>query len=175
MSRSREILFVFIGGVIAVLLQIIVAPAITIFTAEPNILLAYVMVVSILRASNAGPLLAFVLGLIWDLIGTGPVGGMAFIFVFMAILASRIYAVLDNDTLFMRLIILVLAIFIAEILYGILLMLVGMSMGFIDALIYRALPCGLYSLVVGLIIYPLIAHFFARGEREFQMRSPQLH
>ena len=51
----------------------------------------------------------FVLGLVFDLVSGGPVGAMAFLLVLMTFLAARAFAVLDNDTLFMPLVIFVAA------------------------------------------------------------------
>ena len=42
------------------------------------------------------------LGLIFDLLGGGPVGAMAFVFVLVTFLASKAYSLLDNGTMFMR-------------------------------------------------------------------------
>ncbi len=174
MHFDRQSIVVLVGAIIAFLLQIIIAPAIAIFTTQPDVLLAYVLVVAILRRENAGPLLPFVLGLLYDLLGTGPVGGMAFLYVLVSLIASRVFMVLDNDTVFMPLITIVVATFLVEVLYGGLLIALGMQVGFVDAFIYRALPCALYTCAVALVIYPLVSHFFARGAQEREMRTPQL-
>ena len=69
MNLTREGIVVAVGAVIAVLLQIVVAPNIALFSVQPNILLAYVLVVAIVRPADAGPVLPFALGLICDLLG----------------------------------------------------------------------------------------------------------
>ena len=174
MNLTRENLVVGIGAVVAVVLQIVVAPNIALFSAQPNVLLAYVLVVAIVRPLEAGPVLPFVLGLVFDVLGTGPVGGMAFLFVLVSFVASRAFAVLDNDTVFMPLTILVVATFAVEMLYGALLIALGLAVSPIDAFLYRALPCSLYDCVVGLVLYPLIARLLAAGAQERGMRAPRL-
>ena len=118
MNLGREGIVIAVGAVVALLLQIVVAPNIALFSAQPNFLLAYVLVVAIARPLDAGSALPFALGLVCDLLGSGPVGGYAFLFVIVSFIASRAFSVLDNDTLFMPVTIFVVATFAAEMLYG---------------------------------------------------------
>ena len=174
----EEVLVVFgvgaVGAVVALLLQIVVAPNIALFSAQPNFLLAYVLVVAIARPLDAGSALPFALGLVCDLLGSGPVGGYAFLFVIVSFIASRAFSVLDNDTLFMPVTIFVVATFAAEMLYGALLIGLGLSASPVDAFLYRALPCTLYDCVVGLVLYPIIARLLASGAQDRGPRTPRL-
>ena len=174
MNVERNNAVVVIGAIVAVLLQIVVAPNIALFSAQPNFLLAYVLVVAIVRPVDAGPVLPFALGLVYDLTGSGPVGGMAFLFVLVSFIASRAFSVLDNDTLFMPLTIFIVSALAAEMLYGVLLMALGLSASPLDAFLYRALPCALYDCVVGLILYPIMARLAAGGSQDRGLRSPRL-
>ena len=158
MNLGRE------GAVVALLLQIVVAPNIALFSAQPNFLLAYVLVVAIARPLDAGPVLPFALGLVCDLLGSGPVGGYAFLFVIVSFIASRAFSV----TIF------VVATFAAEMLYGALLIGLGLSASPVDAFLYRALPCTLYDCVVGLVLYPIIARLLASGAQDRGPRTPRL-
>ena len=126
MNLGREGVVIAVGAVVALLLQIVVAPNIALFSAQPNFLLAYVLVVAIARPLDAGSVLPFALGLVCDLLGSGPVGGYAFLFVIVSFIASRAFSVLDNDTLFMPVTIFVVATFAAEMLYGALLIGLGL-------------------------------------------------
>ena len=174
MNLTRESIVIAVGAVVAVLLQIVVAPNIALFSAQPNFMLAYVLVVAIVRPLDAGPVLPFVLGLLCDLLGTGPVGGYALLFVIVSFIASRAFSVLDNDTLFMPLTILAVATFATEMLYGALLIALGMAVSPVDAFLYRALPCTLYDCVVGLVFYPIIARLLADGAQDRGPRTPRL-
>ena len=104
----------------------------------------------------------------------GPVGGYAFLFVIVSFIASRAFSVLDNDTLFMPVTIFVVATFAAEMLYGALLIGLGLSASPVDAFLYRALPCTLYDCVVGLVLYPIIARLLASGAQDRGPRTPRL-
>ncbi len=160
MANTGKIAVV-IGAIIACLLQVIVAPNIVIAQALPNFMLAYVVVVSITMAHTCGFVMPFVLGLIFDLIGGGPIGAMALLFVLVAFALSRAFVVLDNDTLFMTAILLVISIFLVEIIHGLLVVACGASADLLGALVYRSLPCALYTCVFALIMYPLVSHFIA--------------
>ena len=59
MNLGREGVVIAVGAVVALLLQIVVAPNIALFSAQPNFLLAYVLVVAIARPLDAGSALPF--------------------------------------------------------------------------------------------------------------------
>ena len=174
MSLERSNAVVAIGAAVAVLLQIVAAPNLSLFSAQPNFLLAYMLAVSIARPLDAGPVLPFALGLFYDLSGSGPVGGMALLFTAVSFAASRAFSVLDNDTLFMPLTILVASALAVEMLYGALLMALGLPAGALDAFVYRALPCALYDCVAGLVLYPIMTRLLSGGSQDRGLRSPRL-
>lgn len=174
MNLGRDTIIIFIGAVISIVLQIVVAPNIALFSAQPNFLLAFVLVVAIVRPAQAGSVLPFVLGLVCDLLGTGSVGGMALLFVLASAIASRAFLILDNDTLFMPLTILVVGSFAVEMLYGVLLIALGLGVSPVDALLFRALPCALYDCVVGLILYPIVARLLAGSDQSRELHTPRL-
>ena len=173
MNVTRDGIAVAVGAVIAVLLQIVVAPNIALFGAMPIFVVAYALLVAIVRPATAGPVMPFVLGLVFDLLSGRPVGAMAFLLVLMTFLAARAFSVLDNDTLFMPVTIFVVATFAAEMLYGALLIGLGLSASPVDAFLYRALPCALYDCVIGLVLYPLAARVLA-GAAPAQPGTPRL-
>ncbi|WP_139653364.1 rod shape-determining protein MreD [Raoultibacter phocaeensis] len=160
---NRDSLAVLIGAVIAVFAQVVIAPNIAILSAVPNFLAAYVLVVAIVRPTNSSLVLAFALGLIYDLLGYGPVGAMAFLLVLAAFAASRAFSVLNNDTLFMPLVILVVSLLLIEAFYAVFLIALGHTAGLVDAFLYRALPCALYDCVIALVLYPIAVRFLQSG------------
>ena len=166
MHIERHTIVVVVGAVVAVLLQLVVAPNIAIFHTVPNFMLAFVLVVAIAKPSEAGIVLPFVMGLLYDLLGTGPLGGMALLFMLISFVAAKIFMILDNDTLFMPLIILIIATLIVEVMYGGLLILLGLPVTPLDALLYRALPCSLYDCAFALIMYPIMVRLL-RDEISF--------
>ena len=115
MELSRETVAGVIGAVIAVLLQITVAPAITLFEAVPNFIVAFCIVRAVATPASSGSVMPLVLGLLFDLMGGGPVGGMAFVLVLVTFLASRLFMALNNDTLFMPVAIMLACIMLVEV------------------------------------------------------------
>lgn len=172
LDRSRVVMV--IGAVIMVIAQIVLAPLITLFSAQPNFLLAYVLVISIICPHKIGSLLPFVLGLVYDCLGTGPFGGMAFLFVLASFIVARAFLVLDNDTLFMPLALFIVAALVVEMIYGGILIAFGLGVTPLEAFLYRAFPCALYDCVAGLVLYPLVSRFVSGGRQKRGPSTPRL-
>ena len=68
MGEKNNLVLV-VGAIAAFVLQIALAPAVALFSAQPNFLLAYALVVAIVIPTEAGPVLPFVMGLLYDLTG----------------------------------------------------------------------------------------------------------
>ncbi len=171
---DKNYFVLFVGCFVAFVLQIAIAPAVALFSAQPNFLLAFAVVIAIVAPGTAGPILPFVLGLLYDLTGSGPVGGMALLLVIACFIASRAFMVLDNDTVFMPIAIFVVVALVVEMSYGLLLMACGLSANPVEALLNRALPCALYDCAVGLVIYPIMARLLAGGAQDRGLRTPKL-
>ncbi len=160
-------LMVAIGGLAAVLLQVLVAPNIAIFHAIPNVLVVYTLLIAMLVPGQHF-VLAFVLGMLSDLLGYGPVGAMPLLLIVASALASRVHMAFDNGTVFIPLVVLAVSIILVEVLYAFIA--VGAAgVDPMDAFIYRALPCTLYNCVLGLALYPFMWRLF--GKREPQLGS----
>jgi rod shape-determining protein MreD len=150
-----------IAIVLAVVLQIVLAPAMTIGAAMPNFIAVYVLCATLRNASSRPMILAFVLGLIFDLLGSGPVGAMAFCLVLITTLASVVYRNMSNDSWMTAMIIIVVSCLLIELLYGIIMLLVGAGDGFGSALIHRILPCTLYDIVIAAFMHPIVSRLVA--------------
>lgn len=165
MIDERTRFLVIVGSVIAVLLQIVIAPNIAIAGAMPNFLLVFAMIVAIACPSEGGVVLPFVMGMIFDLMGGGPVGAMAFLLIVFSFAASRAFAVLDNENLFMPFVTLVVSMLVVEVLYGVFLIWFSVDVSFADAFLYRGLPCALYDAVVGLVLYPILSRVLSSSSQ----------
>lgn len=158
-----------IGAIVVVLLQIVIAPNINVLTAMPNFILCYVVAIAVANARNAGYIMPFVCGLIYDLAGSGPIGAMAFVCVAVTLAASMAFQAFDNETIFIPVIIVLIACFAANLAYGLLMIACGMNVSLLDALLYICLPCGLYDTVLSLIAYPLVKRFVLKGKQQNEM------
>ena len=184
MGEKNNLVLV-VGAIAAFVLQIALAPAVALFSAQPNFLLAYALVVAIVIPTEAGPVLPFVMGLLYDLTGTGPVGGMALLLVIVCFLASRVFSLMDNDTLFMPLAIFTACALLAELSYGMaaslfvevcyaLFYVATTDVTAFDAILLRGLPCALYDCAVGLVVYFVMARLLAGGAQDRGLRTPKL-
>ena len=128
---TQERIVTIVGAVLAVLLQIILAPHIGLFGVVPNIIVAYTLVV----------------------------GAMAFSLMLFSVVAARVFDTMNNDTLFMPLFVLGIGVLLVELSYGMFLLLFGYPAGLFEAIAYRVFPCFVYDLVIGLLLYPLAKRF----------------
>lgn len=109
--------------------------------------------------------LPFVLGLLFDLMGGGPVGAMAFLLTLASFAVSRAFSVLDNENLFMPFVILIVSVLAVELFYGVFLVWFGVDVRVVDAFLYRGLPCALYDAVFGLVLYPILSRAFSSSSQ----------
>lgn len=162
------------GAIVAVLLQVALAPILAAFSAQPNFLLVYALVLAILRPHEAGSVLPFVLGLTYDLLGTGPVGAMALCLIVGTIVASKATLWLSNGTPHVALLILAVSMCAIEMLYGGLMLMTAVSGSPVDAFLYRSLPCMLADCIVGLFVYFAVARLLAGGHRGSSKRASRM-
>lgn len=145
-----------VGAVLMLLLQIMVAPGLSIGHATPNLLLAYALVSALVLPRPASLVLPFLLGFAFDLLGGGPLGTMAFVLLIVCAFASWLNVRFDNGSLFVPLAALVLGVVLSEVLYGVLIVLCGYPATIGDSLLYRSLPCGLYNMALALALFFLL-------------------
>lgn len=143
-------------SVVAIALQAIVAPYLTIGYATPNIALAFAVAYTAASRRTSVCIMPFLVGLAYDLIGSGPVGAMALLTLASCVAVSFISARFGNDTAFIPLASACIAILIANILYAVICVTCGSAdVGLGEAVLYRSLPAWLYDTVVALVFYPL--------------------
>lgn len=146
------------GGIVALLLQIALAPFISLGQCTPNFIAAWCVASSLANPARATYLSAFLLGILFDVLGGGPVGAMAFCLLVVTFAASRVFMIVSNDTVFMVVAFIFAAVFMVEMLYGTVIAFVQPSISLGQALLYRSLPNCLYDFVVAVIVYPVVAY-----------------
>lgn len=155
---TMDRIFVLIGAAIACLLQVVIAPQISIAQVMPNFLVIWALLVAVTRARVGNIVLPFVLGLLFDLMTGGPLGAMAFCLTLFAVASSALFVAIDNDTLFVSLTALAVGILLVELSYGIGMLLLGYEASFVDALVYRIVPCFIYDTIIAFALFPLSSH-----------------
>lgn len=161
MVRDRIILVA--GAILACVLQLAVAPHIAIAQAVPNFIVAYMLAVAVARPNGTGSVMPFVLGLFYDVATGGAIGPMAFSLTLFAVVAAHLCATLSNDTLFIPLVTLVIAVLLVEVSYSVFMMFLGYGAGAVDMFVYRTLPCFVYDLVIAVLLYFVMNRFVAEN------------
>jgi rod shape-determining protein MreD len=160
--RSEASISVYIVAIIALILQVVLSSAISVGYAVPNFALAFAIALAISRADKTYVVLPFVVGLVFDILGASTIGAMALVCVLSAYLLARLAISVSSLTFPMICIFCFAGAFLGEVLYGILLIIGGADMSFLQALIYRALPCALYDGVIA-ILFSVILRRLANG------------
>ena len=76
---SKQVVYA-ITIVLCILLQAGISPAIAIMGCSPNFLLIPVLLISMRSGTGMGSIAGFLLGLLYDLMGSGTIGCMALVF-----------------------------------------------------------------------------------------------
>lgn len=161
---------IIVASIIAVVLQIFLAPHMTIANGVPNFPVVLCMVLAILNPRFYSYFLPFVLGLVYDIVSGGPIGAMAFSLTACSALAAWFFARMNNDTIFMALANLAVGILVVEMCYGVILLISGYGTNPFDAFAFRTLPCFVYDLVLALLVYLVVSRIF----RDDSTSQPQI-
>lgn len=148
--------------VLAGLLQVGLAPYISIGGVTPNFLFLVVVTLALTEGPSAGASAGFAAGLIFDLIGTGPVGPMTLVLTVTGYIAGQLHAQMFAEGWLLPLTVVAVASVGTEVAYGVLLQLVGQGGGFVTALFTKMLPTAVYNTVLALLVYPWLARFLRR-------------
>lgn len=172
---DRETLFAVVGAVVALLFDVIVSPNIAIFSATPNAAVAYTIVLAMLYQEPPLYVIAFVLGLLGDLLGFGPVGVLPFLLVLACLLVAHVSGIFADGTLFVSSVTIVAAVLMVELLHAIFMLAFGTVGSAADAFLRIAVPCGLYDCALGLVLYPIMAHFLVAKRATMGSEPPVAH
>ncbi len=153
---------------VALLLHVGLAPYIAIGGVSPNILLVVVVTLGLAQGPRAGMFAGFAGGLLFDLVGTAPIGPGALVFCLAAYLAGSLKENTFAEGWSVPLVVLFLASVVAETAYGIALAFLGEgAMGFL-AFLTVVVPGALYNVATAVVVYPWLARFL-RDERSMTM------
>lgn len=155
---------VFASVLVAALLQVGLAPYVAVGGVVPNLLLLVVVTLALVRGPAAGTSAGFAAGLIFDLLGSGPVGPMALVLALTGYVAGLLHEQMFAEGWLLPLTVLALASLSAEVAYGLILDLLGSPGPFWLAFVTKMLPGAVYNTVLALVVYPWLARFL-RPER----------
>jgi rod shape-determining protein MreD len=143
----------------AALLQAGLAPYIAIGGVVPNFMLVVVVTLALVEGPAAGASAGFASGLIFDLLGSGPVGPMALILTVTGYMAGLLHENMFAEGWLLPLTVLAVASIASTLAYGLMLDLLGAGGPFLLTFFTKILPEALYDTALGLLIYPWLARF----------------
>ena len=152
----RDWMLPFVFSAIIVVIQAVFAPILAVFSVVPNFIVAFVMVLAVMRQPDTTYGYAFVLGLISDLLSHTPVGLTPLLLLITAFVISRIFEVLDDTSLAMPLIALAGIMLAFELVFAIVLMFVGYQGSFIDLFLQRVLPATVLNLIIAAVLFVIM-------------------
>lgn len=153
-----------IVGVVAAVLQLLFAPALTFGDATPSFIVVAVVSVIILFPEERHYVFAFVMGIVADLLSQAPVGSTAFCLLGCAFLLPIAVEAVGNDNLLMSFLMIFVGVLGIELMFCVFLSVSGI-LGFVDGVVHVALPCTVYDAILGLIVY-LLAFNATRGRHD---------
>lgn len=148
------------GAVIcAMVLQVGIAPHIAVGGVVPNLLLLVVVTLALVQGPRAGTVAGFAAGLLFDLIGTAPIGPAALTFCIVGFVAGSLQAHTFAEGWLLPLLILFIASLTAEVIYAIVLVVLGEGGFGIRPILGVMLPGAVYNAALAVLVYPLLARF----------------
>lgn len=139
------------SALIAVVLQLVVAPLITIFGVVPNFILVLVIINAMHNSPLRSTIMGFILGLVLDLCSLGPIGAMALVLTILAYATSSLNKRGLSGETFIDALILLAAVVLGEFLVSVIYAVVGVGPEFLLLLVQRVLPAIVYDALVGFI------------------------
>jgi len=149
---------------VATALQAGLAPYLAIGPVVPNFLLLVVITIALVEGPGAGAAVGFSAGLIFDLLGTGPVGPMVLVLALTGYFTGLMHENMFAEGWLLPLTVLAIATLSAEVAYGLILMLLSVGGTFWWTFLTKMLPGAVYNTALALLIYPWLARFL-RQER----------
>lgn len=141
---------------IGFVLQVGVSPNIVIGGVSPNFLLLAVIAAAITNGANSGAVIGFTAGLIFDMVGIGPVGLWALVFAVVGYLTGLIDRHLYAEGGLLPITVIALASFIAELSYLLIAKIFIPGGPLFSAIITHAAPTTLFTTFFGIFVVPLV-------------------
>lgn len=144
-------------ALLGLVLQFVLSNAIQIGSATPNFVIAFALIIAVVYPVFGSVVIAFIMGLLYNLLGAGPVGGLALVLTLLTYLLIQLFRRMEAANFVFALATLFISAFLAELLYGILTGVFVSGISVSEALRLRALGCGVYDALVTCVLYPIPA------------------
>lgn len=156
-----------IFSAVIVVIQVVFAPILTVFSTVPSFIVSFVLVLSIMRRPDTTYVYAFVLGLIADLLTHTPVGLTPLLLLIAVFCLSRVFEVLDGTSLAMSIIALAATLLVFELLFAIVLMVLGYQGSIFEILAQRVIPATILNSLIAALLFVVMRRLpFAQPSNE---------
>lgn len=142
-------------GIVAFLLQVILSPNIAIGGISPNFFLVMLVPVCIISSQRGSVVTGFVFGLLFDLVGAGPVGAMALVMSAAGYFLSGMLSSIKLDRMSVWMIACAILSLVVSFVFCIVLSITGYEQSFFASIVFRVLPWTVYTLVAFAIAWPI--------------------
>jgi rod shape-determining protein MreD len=147
---------------VAVVLQIALAPQIAVFGVVPNLVFLVVITLALTEGPVAGSVAGFVGGLLFDLLGSSIVGPYALVFCVTGYVAGLLHANMFAEGWLLPVTVVFLASLGAELAFGIIMAVLDVGMPFGTAFVRIMLPTAVYTTLLAVLVYPLLSRLLRR-------------
>jgi rod shape-determining protein MreD len=155
---------------VAIILQVALAPQIALFGVVPNLVFLVVVTLAFLEGPVAGSAAGFVGGLFFDLLGTSVVGPYALVFCLVGYVAGLLQANLFAEGWLLPVTVVFIAGLGAEIVYGVMMAVLDVGLPFWWAFLRIMLPGAVYNTALAVLLYPVLTRVLRqdRSVRSFR-------
>lgn len=163
----RDWMLPLIFSAVIVVIQVVFAPILTVFSTVPSFIVSFVLVLSIMRRPDTTYVYAFVLGLIADLLTHTPVGLTPLLLLIAVFCLSLVFEVLDGTSLAMPIIALAATLLVFELLFAIVLMVLGYQGSIFEIFAQRVIPATILNSLIAALLFVVMRRLpFAQPSNE---------
>ncbi len=161
-------------GIGAFQLQTILSPNMAIAGISPNFFMVALAVVLAKSSQKTATVAGFVAGIVFDLLGSGPVGCMSLSMAVAAYLISALSDMFKADDIVSWLVLLGISTLAVNLLYCVVVSIAGFETSFFGALAFKALPWTIYNIVVGAALWPAVRRIAGSSKPNMMKSKIQL-
>jgi len=137
---------------IAIGLQLMLAPAITLNGVVPNFILVAAAIIAMRNGPVRSTVSGFILGFVFDLCSLGPMGAMTLVLTILTYAISSLSRGGLAGTIIIEIFTLVVAVALGELLVSVIYAIAGANPQFLLSLVQRVLPAFVYDTIIGCIL-----------------------
>jgi rod shape-determining protein MreD len=160
-----------IALLVAAVLQAALAPHMAIMGVAPNFLLLVVITLAMVEGPIPGAVAGFAAGLLFDLLGSGPIGPGALVMTSVGFVAGTMRANMFAKSWILPVTVVFVASFLAELAYGIFLAVIGVETQLLPLIWTIILPSAVYDTVLALLVFPWLARFLRFDTEMTELRG----